>query len=118
MSLQSTESVGFSAELGASPAAAAALASATSPAPAAAAAVGAPVASSMPHQHNPSMHEELLMLSGLDAISGGVIEALGKAYIRLVRSSWILSQPKGYRIERRQKLEEPPTATQRSTLRQ
>ena len=51
------------------------------------------------------MREEMKILSGLD-MSGGVLDALEKACIRLVRSSWILSQPEGYRIERRQKLEE------------
>ena len=45
------------------------------------------------------------ILSELDELTG-VIEALEQEYIRLVRSEWLLAQPAGYRIERRQRLEE------------
>ena len=36
----------------------------------------------------------------------GVIEALARAYIRLLRCEWLLAQPDDYIIENRQQLEE------------
>ena len=45
-------------------------------------------------------------LSQLDRQEKGLIEALEKGYIRLLRSAWLLAQPPSYRIENRQKLEE------------
>ena len=51
----------------------------------------------------PTYMADLVALSALD---DRLCEALKVAHIRLLRSSWLLSQPEGYRIQHRQALEE------------
>ena len=45
------------------------------------------------------------MLRVLTALDDGLATVLGAGDIRLVRSAWLLAQPAGYRIVRRQDLE-------------
>jgi hypothetical protein len=52
-----------------------------------------------------SVASPIAALSELDVVTG-VLEALDRGYIRLLRTSWVLAQPSTYLLENRQQLEE------------